>query len=201
MDPLFPLTIEEIVISHGHEPMAVVEPVARERLEAVEEEPLRRGPLGPVAGLAGQQRKRRAHVEAPLLALCLGHDECLEGGEVVRHAGHGGRERADELEFGHQIVDRHRQLGGCQHLLADRNQRFLHGNPLLKPFRQRPKEVGLFDVFFAVEHGRPVAGGAKKRVVPVHPPPPSYNHTRLRSRSAPTDSSAGIIHADTFFID
>jgi hypothetical protein len=140
--------------------VAVVEAVARQALEAVEEQPLRRGPLGAVGRLALQDRERGADVEPARLFLRLPHDEGLEGGEVVRQPRHGGGERAHELEFAHEVVERHRQLRGRQHLLADRHERLLGRDSRGDPLGERPEQVCLFDAFLTVEHGRiPVAGG------------------------------------------
>ena len=155
VDPCLPLAVKDVVIGDGRETMGIVEPVARETLEAIEEEALWRRPLGAVAGLAFEDRQAGPQVEPPALRLGLLHHEGLEGAEIVVQPCHRRREGADELELSHQVVDRHRQLRGCQHLLSDRHERLLGGDTSGNSLRQRPEQVGLFDVFLAVEHGSP----------------------------------------------
>jgi len=109
-------------------------------MEAVKEIPL-------------EDREGRAHVEPAPLLLRLRHDEGLERGEVVGQPGQGRRQRADELQLADHVVDRHRQLRGREDLLADRRERLLRRHARDHPLRERPEQVGLFDVLLAFEHG------------------------------------------------
>ena len=165
-DPRLPVGIEDRIVGDRLHPLLVVEAVAREALEAVDEQALRRRPIGEVASFPLEDRQRHPHIEPPSLVLGPVHDERLEAGEVVGDAGHRGGERAEELELGDEIVDRHRQFRRGEDFLGDRPERLLSGDSGRHPLGQSVEQVALFDVLLAVEHGkvccwgRPVVGAS-----------------------------------------
>ena len=52
-----------------------------------------------------------------------------------------------------QKVDRQRQPRRREDFLLDVGQQLLHRHVVGQPLAERAEEVGLFDVFFAFEHG------------------------------------------------
>ena len=75
----------------------------------------------------------------------------LEGREVMRQPGHRRGEPAGQPQLARHEIDGERQHRGRQNLLPDRVEQILRRHALLHPFAQRPKEVCLLDVFFAIQ--------------------------------------------------
>ena len=66
-----------------------------------------------------------------------------------------GREYAGQVQLAGQKIDRHRQLGGRQNLLANRFQQVLRGHVLLGAFAEHAEKIGLLDVLLTIQHQYP----------------------------------------------
>ena len=95
---------------------------------------------------------RDPHIEPAPLGLGFAHDVRLKRREIVRQPRHRRRHRPRMLDLGQQKIDRHRQPRRRKNLLPQIRQQLLHRHILRQPLAQRAEEMGLFDVFFAVEH-------------------------------------------------
>jgi hypothetical protein len=152
-EPLLPGGVVDRVGRHRPQAAVVPQAIAAEALELVHEH--RRGDrrLGPVFGFAPENLDGDPHVEPAPFRFGLLHDVRLKRREIMREAGHRPRHDARVLKLSQQEIERHGEPRRREDLLLHQADQLLNRHVLGKPFAERAKEVSLFDVFFAVEHG------------------------------------------------
>ncbi len=151
-DPLPPIGVESRIVGHRRQAGVVAQAVARDRLELIDEQSLRRGSFGPIVGFASQDFQGQEQVELPLFLFRLGHHEALKRGEIVGQLGHRRAEHSQQLQLAGHEIDGHRQLGRGQDFLAHTGKQVLRRQSLIDASLEGAEEVGLLDVFFAVQH-------------------------------------------------
>ncbi len=92
-DPRPPGCIENRVCGHRLETTVVAEPIAAERFELIQEQPLRRCPIGPILDLTFEDLQGDPHVESAAFVFRLLNDIALKGSKVMPQSNHSRRER------------------------------------------------------------------------------------------------------------
>ena len=153
LNPFPPILVVHRVGGDGIQTAVVTQAIAAQRFELVHEQAFASRPFRQVGGFVAEDFDGDPHIEAAPLVLGRRNDVGLVGGEIVRQAAHGRRHHPAVPQFGQEKVDRHGQLGGGQQFVAGLLQQVLQRKIFRQPFAQHAKQVGLFDVLFAFEHG------------------------------------------------
>ncbi len=150
-------------MQHRLQTFVISQSVTAQAFELINEQPRTRGAIRPIISLTLQNQQGRVLIELGFVFLCAAEDIRLKRSEVMGQTFHGFAEPAVQQDLTTQKINRHRQPGRRQDLFVDAEQNVLRGHVLLQTFPIDPEEIGLFDVFFAIE--RWVGHGIPKRAI------------------------------------
>src|SRR4051812_12617833 len=103
-DPRPPVGAKDRVAADRLQPLVVAHPIAREALELIQKDPLRRGSCGPITGFELQDFERHEEIESPSVALGGLDHEGLKWREVMGQAGHCRRKYAGQAQLAGQKI-------------------------------------------------------------------------------------------------